>query len=261
MKRSALVLAALLSVAPVAWGLEVWNKVMINEVHYYMPGFDAHNEYIELLNAGGTVAFLDGAVITDEGDEGMPESVFRFPGSHGGFEIPIWPGETVLIAVDAVAGEIEPDLSGADWEFRHPGDDNDNPDVPNLIHVGGSNCDIALANSGDGILLATGIDTTAAIDCSTIVDGVNWGDVLDPVPISWIDCLDPEFAEGVPQGNCLARCPGGFDHNRSSAEDWFMMVPTPDAPNMPSYPGDCATGIASRATWGVIKALYRGRRG
>src|SRR5210317_1225777 len=113
MRRSVLVVAVLLSVAPIAWGLEVWNRVVINEVHYYMPGFDAHNEYIELLNAGGTVAFLDGAVITDEGDEGMPESVFRFPGVQGGYEIAIWPGETVLIAVDAVVGEIEPDLSGA----------------------------------------------------------------------------------------------------------------------------------------------------
>ena len=177
MKRSVLVLVVFLSLAPVAWGLEVWNKVVINEVHYYMPGFDAHNEYIELLNAGGSAAFLDGAVITDEGDDGMPESVFRFPGSHGGYDIAIWPGEFVLIAVDAVPGEIEPDLSGADWEFVHPGDDNDNPDVPNLIHCGGSDCDIALANSGDGILLATGVDTSAAIDCTSVVDGVNWDNV------------------------------------------------------------------------------------
>ena len=257
MRRSVLVVAVLLSVAPVAWGLEVWNRVVINEVHYYMPGFDAHNEYIELLNAGGTVAFLDGAVITDEGDEGMPESVFKFPGAQGGHDIAIWPGETVLVAVDAVVGEIEPDLSGADWEFFHPADDNDNPDVPNLIHCGGSNCDIALANSGDGLLLATGVDSSAAIDCASIVDGVNWDDALDPVPISWLDCIDPEFAAGVPQGNCLGRCPEGLDHNRSSADDWFMMVPTPDAPNLPSYPSDCSTGIDSRSTWGAVKALYR----
>jgi hypothetical protein len=259
MKRSVLVLAAFLSLAPVAWGLEVWNKVVINEVHYYMPGFDAHNEYIELLNAGGSVAFLDGAVITDEGDDGMPESVFRFPGTHGGYDIAIWPGEFVLIAVDAVPGEIEPDLSGADWEFVHPGDDNDNPDVPNLIHCGGSDCDIALANSGDGILLATGVDTTAAIDCSSVVDGVNWDNVPDPVPISWIDCTDPQFADGVPQGNCLARCPGGLDCNQSSAADWFMMVPTPGEPNIPSYPSDCSTGLDPGISWGTLKALYRPR--
>jgi len=251
------VLAALLALAPAAFCLEVWNGVVINEVHYYMPGFDAHNEYIELTNTAGTVAFLDGAVITDEGEEGMPESVFRFPGVHGGLEIPIWPGEIVLIAVDAVPGEIWPDLSNADWEFVHQADDNDNPDVPNLIHCGGSNCDIQLANAGDGVLLATGVDTTAWIVCSSIVDGVNWGDVGDPVPISWLDCVDPESADGVPQGNSLGRCAPGLDHNRSSAEDWHMMVPTPGEPNVPSYPSDCATGVNREVSWGVIKAVYR----
>jgi hypothetical protein len=256
-RSSVLTLAALLAVTSVAWGLQVWNRVVINEVHYYMPGFDAHNEYVELLNAGGSVAFLDGAVITDEGDEGMPEAVFRFPGVPGGFDLPLMPGETLLIAVDAVVGEIEPDLSGADWEFVHPGDDNDNPDVPNLLHVGGSNCDIALANAGDGLLLATGEDTTAAIDCATIVDGVNWGDADDPVPISWLDCVDPDHAEGVPQGNSLGRCHPGLDSNTSSASDWFMMLPTPDSPNSPSYPSDCATGVHAPPSWGAIKALYR----
>jgi hypothetical protein len=257
MKVAACVLVMLAGLAPASWGLEVWNGVVINEVHYYMPGFDAHNEYIELTNTAGTVAFLDGAVITDEGEDGMPEAVFRFPGSHGGLELPIWPGEFVLIAVDAVAGEIWPDLSTADWEFVHPSDDNDNPDVPNLIHCSGSDCEIALANAGDGVLLATGVDTTAAIDCNTVVDGVNWGDVNDPVPISWYDCSDPEPAPGVPQGNSLGRCSPGIDHNTCSADDWFMSVPTPDGTNYPSYPSDCATGVHTVFSWGVIKALYR----
>jgi hypothetical protein len=257
MKVSLLVLAAALAISPVAWGLEVWNRVVINEVHYYVPGFDAHNEYVELMNTGGSVAFLDGAVITDEGDDGMPEAVFRFPGVHGGFELPIWPGETVLIAVDAVEGEIEPDLSGADWEFAHPADDNNNPDVPDLLLVGGADCDIALANTGDGLLLATGEDTTAAVSCETVVDGVNWGDVTDPVPISWLDCVDPAFAGGVPEGNSLGRCNPGSDSNISSSADWFMSLPTPDAPNSPSYPSDCTTGADSAPSWGAIKALYR----
>lgn len=256
MRRTALALVLLVVFAQSAFALQVWDNVVIYEVHYYMPGFDAHNEYIELANVGGTVAFLDGAVMTDEGEDGMPESVFRFPGVHGGHDIPIWPGEIVLIAVDAVEGEIEPDLSTADWEFVHPGDDMNNPDVPDLIHCSGSNCDIALANGGDGFLLATGVDTTAAIDCCTVVDGVNWGDVMDPVPISFTKCSDPEFAEGIPQGNSLGRCPGVADHNSSSADDWFMMMPTPGEPNFPSYPEQCVTSV-ERASWGAIKALYR----
>ena len=257
MRLTIAVLVLLLGLAPVAWGLEVWNRVVINEVHYYMPGYDAHNEYIELANNAGTVAFLDGAVITDEGEEGMPEAVFRFPGVHGGLDIPIWPGEIVLIAVDAVPGEIWPDLSVADWEFVHPADDNDNPDVPNLIWCGGSNCDIQLANAGDGILIATGIDTTAAIDCATVVDGVNWDAVSDPVPISWLDCYDPASADGVPQGNSLGRCPSGVDHNGSSAADWVVSFPTPGESNLPAYPQDCATSVGHNASWGTVKALYR----
>ena len=255
--RAALVVACLVALSVSAPALEVWNSVVLNEVYYYVPGFDIHNEYIEIMNAGGTVAHLDGAVITDEGEDGMPEGVFKFPGRKGGYCIPIQPGEILLIAVDAIPGEIEPDLSNADWEFWHPGDDNDNPDVPNIRLVSGSDADMALANAGDGLLIATGIDTTAAIDCSTVVDGVNWGSVGDPVPIAWTKCVDPEFAALVPQGNSLARCPGGVDRNVSSADDWFMMIPTPGEENLPSFPTDCVTPVRE-ASWGVIKALYRG---
>lgn len=255
MARAVLVVMCLVA-ATGARALEVWNRVVVNEVYYYVPGFDIHNEYIELLNAGGTVAHLDGAIITDEGDEGMPEGVFRFPGRRGGYTIPIQPGEIILIAVDAVPGEIEPDLSDADWEFWHPGDDNDNPAVPNISLVSGADADVALANAGDGLLLATGVDSIAAIDCCTVVDGVNWGDVADPVPISWTVCVDQEPAALVPQGNSLARCPGGIDRNASSADDWFMMIPTPGQENLPSYPSDCATPVRE-ASWGIIKGLYR----
>lgn len=254
--RAALVMICLAAVPAGAPALEVWNSVVVNEVYYYVPGLDIHNEYIELLNAGGTVAHLDGAVITDEGEDGMPEGVFRFPGRPGGYTIPIQPGEIVLIAVDAVPGEIEPDLSHADWEFWHPGDDNDNPDVPNIRLVSGADADVALANIGDGLLIATGTDSTAAIDCWTVVDGVNWGAVGDPVPIAWTKCVDPEPASLVPQGNSLGRCAAGVDRNASSAADWFMMIPTPGEENLPSFPSDCATAVRP-ASWGVIKALYR----
>jgi hypothetical protein len=254
--RTALALVCLACLAPAAHGLQVWDRVVLNEVFYYPMGYDSRNEYLELLNAGGTVAFLDGAVITDEGDEGMPEGVYKFPGRYGGHSIPLHPGGIVLIAVDAVDDEIWPDLAHADWEFWHEADDNDNPDVPNITLVSGSNCDMALANAGDGVLIATGVDTTAAIDCWTVVDGVNWGRVMDEVPIAWTVCTDPEYAHGCPQGNSIARCPGGVDHDTSSAADWFMSMPTPGEPNVPSYASDCST-VVRAVSWGVVKALYR----
>jgi hypothetical protein len=36
-----------------------------------------------------------------------------------------------------------------------------------------------------------------------------------------------------------------------------MMIPTPGEPNLPSYPADCATGVAAEGSWGAIKTLYR----
>jgi len=255
--RAVLVVLALV-VAPVAApGLQVWNRVVINEVFYYPMGPDAWNEYIELTNGGGTVSFLDGAVITDEGSDGMPEGVFRFPGVHGGFTYRIEPGEHVLIAVDAVWGGIEPDLSNADWEFWHPGDDHDNPAVPNVVLCSGSNADMALANGGDGLLIATGEDSTAAVDCWTVVDGVNWGNVSDPVPISWTDCWDPAPDLGCPQGNCICRCPFGLDRNTSSDDDFCVGMPTPGEPNVPMPPNTCTSLVNGGLTWGRVKAMYR----
>ena len=102
MARVALPMLCLALMAPSALGLQVWDRVVLNEIYYYVPGHDIHNEYIEVMNAGGTVAFLDGAIITDEGDDGMPEGVFRFPGVYGGHEIALHPGHILLIAVDAV---------------------------------------------------------------------------------------------------------------------------------------------------------------
>lgn len=256
MRAMAFVLCVVLAPAA-AQGLQVWNRVVVNEVFYYPMGEDAWNEYIELQNAGGAVAFLDGAVITDEGSDGMPEGVFKFPGRYGEFNLRVEPGEHVLIAVDAVWGGIEPDLSAADWEFWHPGDDHDNPAVPNIVLCSGADGDIALANVGDGVLIATGEDTTAAIDCWTVVDGVNWGGVGDPVPISWTDCYDPDPDAGCPQGNCICRCPWGFDCNASSEDDWFMGIPTPDDENIPQYPNTCAAVVRDGGSWGAIKAVFR----
>jgi len=256
MMRLAVVALLVAASAVTASGLEVWDQVVLNEVYYYVPGFDAHNEYFEILNAGGMTAYLDGAIVTDEGQDGKPEGVFKFPGRPGDTEIPIEPGRYMIIAIDAVEGEVTPDLTIADWELWHPGDDNDNPDVPNLVLCSGADADMALANCGDGLLIATGEDTTAAVDWSTIVDGVNWGDVTDPVPISWLVWVDPEYAPLVPQGNCLGRCPVGIDQNVSSAADWFMMIPSPGELNIPSHPGDCTTSVRG-ATWGLLKALYR----
>jgi hypothetical protein len=262
MARIATAALLLVALVGVARALEVTDQVYIYEVYYNAAGPDASNEYIEIINSGPITAYLDGAVITDEGDDGgYSEGVFRFPGVPGGTSIPFEAGDILLIAVDATLDGVPPELNYADWEFFHPSDNVNNPGVPDLTICGGSgDYDIALANGGDGIIIATGVDTTAAIDCETVVDGVNWSEFVDPVPISSTVCVDPDTDSGSATGEAIGRCPDFIDHNVNSEDDWFPMVITPDDVNVPVAPGDCE-GTSVRAlnplSWGTIKALYR----
>lgn len=110
--------------------------------------------FIELYNNSSETIFLDGKLIgrpfyslwetqvsceQKESFSGDAEGVWtrfmqRFPGT--GTQYPLGPGETVVIAHDAIDhSEVDPDfldLSGADFEFDGPADP-DNPGVPNLI--------------------------------------------------------------------------------------------------------------------------------
>ena len=72
----------LVSVAASARALQPSDPVKISEVHY-SPGTapETSYEFIELYNAGARVVFLDGAVITDEGNSGSNETTFQFPGT------------------------------------------------------------------------------------------------------------------------------------------------------------------------------------
>ena len=67
-----------------ALALNVTDQVKINEVSYD-PSESPEDpfEFIELYNAGGTIAYLDGAVISDEGNNGTAEASFQFPGVVG----------------------------------------------------------------------------------------------------------------------------------------------------------------------------------
>jgi hypothetical protein len=236
--------------------LEVTDSVVIYEVYYDALGTDDDNEYLEILNYGAATVYLDGAVITDAGSALVPEAVFRFPGQPGGTDIALDPGGILLIAVDAIPDGLPPELDEADWEFFYQGDDNDNPNVPNLVLCATSfTKDVALA-SNDGVLIATGVDTIAAIDCETVVDGVNWGNPSDPVPLSSTVCEDPDTDSGSDTGDSIGRCPTFVDHNVDSEQDWFPMELTPGGPNIPIIAADCKNPVRA-ASWGVIKKLYR----
>jgi len=113
--------------------------------------------YFELYNNGETTIYLDGMLwgngFTINKDGGYscestalyrndPQDMWvrylrQFPGS--GTDYPLAPGETAVIAQDAVDHSVVhpsfPDLTGADFELRSLAG-VDNPDVPNMPDVG-----------------------------------------------------------------------------------------------------------------------------
>jgi len=118
--------------------------------------------FLELYNNTDTTIYLDGKLIgsgvtgafdypkwpctayerfTNDPDGVWNYYLFQFPGSGG--QYPLSPGETAVIATDAIDhtqyAEGTLDLSGADFEFIDSGDP-DNPRAPNLVSVGPRPC-------------------------------------------------------------------------------------------------------------------------
>ena len=141
------------------------GSLVISEYHYHYPPVSLvglptyyYHAYLELFNNADTTVYLDGKIIGSgfnynldaalwpcvetEPFRNQPRGVYAqylqaFPGS--GREYPLGPGETVLIADQAIDHSAFydglPDHRGADFEFPFQ-DRADNPAVPNLIEVG-----------------------------------------------------------------------------------------------------------------------------
>jgi hypothetical protein len=208
------------------------DQVKINEVRIdateSVPG-EQIGEYVELYNAGGATAYLDGAILSEEAGAGVTEGVFKFPGVVGGTTIPLAPGAYMLI-VPTATGHTYAGL--ANFEARQSSD-TDHVGVPDLIRMNG-NGRMALANAGDDLHLYTGsAPDTFNIPCNTVVDGVAWGTGGDVGPIATTVCTDPAFASvGLSNdGKTIGRCPSGNDTNVSSAASFYVMDPTPKAAN------------------------------
>ncbi len=210
--------------------LTISDQVKINEVRAdATEANESLGEYIELYNAGGATAYLDGAILSEEGTTGTTEGIFKFPGTVGGTTIPLAPGAFMLI-VPIATGHTYAGL--ASFEARRAADP-DHAGVPDLIHL--STNGLALANSGDDIHLYTGsAPDTFNIPCNTCVDGFTWGTGGDLGPISSTVCTDPApvATSGLSNDNTtLGRCPDGADGNVSTAANAYVMSPTPLAPN------------------------------
>lgn len=213
----------------VAGALQATDRVKISEVCYDPAESPATAyEFVELYNAGNTVAYLDGAVISDQGNNGTNETTFQFPGLPVvGTTYPIAPGQFVLIVVSATSSPY----NGIDWEFYGGGGDSDSPFVPNLAKTSGLGLDLGLANTGDGLTLSTGISNGNIVPCAEVVDGVSWqdgGGVNEVNAVSRTVCADPAPQQGPANGlRSIQRRTNGNDTDRSN-DDFGIAVRTPD---------------------------------
>jgi hypothetical protein len=230
-----------------AAGLVIGDRVLINEVSYDPAEVPEEPfEFIELFNAGTTTAYLDGAVLTDEGNSGLGEATFVFPGVRGDTLIALAPG-AYLTLVGTATGST---LPGIDFEFYAGAPDVDDPNVPNLTRTSGMAVDLLLGNLGDGVTLSIGISTGNVIPCSEVVDGVSWesNGATDVYATSDSVCSDPGshpgYTNAAGQVLTLQRCSEVGDTDVSSAD--FMVRPrTPDGPNACPFAPPALSGLST----------------
>lgn len=176
------------------------SPLVINEIYSCGPEnnvFYFFDQYVELYNRSDEIQYLDAMIITrartaveiepfiETWDYVENTYAFQFPGTPGGKEYPVYPGQFVVIASDAydhsssIPGAIN--LENADWEcVNQLSSDFDNPDVPNLSNINPSRTTDYLINlRSDAIVLAEGSNywqngDYVAIHISTILDGVEY---------------------------------------------------------------------------------------
>lgn len=234
------------------------SGIAINEIYSVGPVnnmFFFYDQYLELYNASDSTRYLDGMIVmrisgnseglgpgADEGADGDIDGVtyiFQFPGTPGGSQYPIHPGQFVVLAVDAVdhkalfPGSI--DLSRADWEFynQYSPEDIDNPGVPNLSNLRSDRTvDFLYGLTGDVMAIADGRDTVwvDGIDIATVIDAVEYQSSPPPASKKTLDArLDRGYALSPPRysGQSIQRVEPGSDTNDSSIDFEIRPSATP----------------------------------
>ena len=240
------------------------SPLVINEIYYAgcdYAKFYFYDQFIELYNSSSETRYLDGyflvrttqvaEVIDPEAEDyALGYYVFAFPGESGvTHDIPIEPGEFVVVAADAIDhsrfGARCVDLSGADWEFFNSlGSDYDNPAVPNLLPISNLTNDFSMNLAHTAVLLSDGTDWEYGmhfepsvndfkeyvhIPLTTILDGVEYSSNPDSDRYLTIR-VDAGFA-GVGMarysGRSVQRRFPGLDSNNSSFDFEIIEPPTP----------------------------------
>ncbi len=176
------------------------SPLVINEIYSCGPPnnvFYFFDQFVELYNRSDEIQYLDAMIVTrcrtsveiepfiELWDYVENTYAFQFPGTPGGTEYPVYPGQYVVLASDAydhssvIEGAVN--LENADWEFVNQlSSDYDNPNVPNLHNINPARTTDYLINlRADAIILAQGTDywqneDFVAVHISTILDGVEY---------------------------------------------------------------------------------------
>ena len=225
------------------------SGITINEIYCAGPVnnfFFFFDQFIELYNSSNEVKYLDGMMVmrfssntdgkgpgADEEDDGDIDGVtyvFKFPGKPGEKNYPIYPGQFVVLASDAVdhtkVCATSYDLSNANWEFynQYSPEDIDNPNVPNLINMRpDKTADFLIALTNDVIVISDGRDSIwqDGIDISTVIDGVEYQSNPHPQNKKTLDPrIDRSYVLSPPRysGKSMQRREPGLDTNDSLSD-------------------------------------------
>ena len=232
------------------------NSLMINEVYYCGSDYSKfyfYDQFVELYNSSQDTLYLDGCIITrnssanvtdiEEIDFVRATYAFQFPGTPiTGRQHPIFPGQLVVIAADAVDHSAYAnngaDLSSADWECFNPlGSDYDVPGIPNLVSIHpSSRTDFLISLSHDAVVLATGEEywinevegaIRVALPLYSVIDGVEYATSSDRTKYLTLR-IDAGFAGlgcAKYSGESTERREMGIDNNNSTFD--FTLLPGP----------------------------------
>lgn len=176
--------------------------VLISEVLYDAAGPDQDEEWVELFNRSDSPVGLSGFKLGDAAVPGAGEGMYQFPAGL------IEPGQTIVVAQKA---SVFLAIYGTSPDFEI----NDTvPEVPDLVkYTDWASGSLALANSGDEIVLLDGIDNY--VDVVAYESGSFAGVVPHP---------------GVSTGHSIERSPRFADTDDCSVDFVDQADPRPDPP-------------------------------
>ena len=231
------------------------SPLVINEIYSCGPPnniFYFYDQYVELYNRSDEVQYLDGMIVTRcrTGPEIEPfietwdyvenTYAFQFPGTPGGTEYPVNPGQFVVLASDAynhsqvIAEAVN--LEHADWEFVNQlTSDYDNPGVPNLQNINPARTtDYLISLRSDAVILAEGTNfwqngDYVDVHINTILDGVEYksSGTLSKRLTRRLDSGYTGIGVSNYSGKSRERITPGKDTNNSTIDFAVIDAPTP----------------------------------